>query len=173
MTAETTARLVRILSVMPTGLLFRESVLEDTPETSLNFAVVATGEGQVTVTTMQRSSLESRKKAMVERLRALVELGGGSLESRVGTPPWEPDWNSPLYIRAARIWKDVTGEDAVAEVTHGALECGIIADKLAGTDALSFGPLIENPHSPDERLHIPSVGTAYHFLAALLKDLAG
>ena len=35
-------------------------------------------------------------------------------------------------------------------------------------EMISFGPTIENAHSPDERLHLPSIGKVWRFLAQLL-----
>ena len=37
-------------------------------------------------------------------------------------------------------------------------------------DMISLGPTIENPHSPDERLYIPSLEAVWTFLVALLKS---
>jgi dipeptidase D len=36
-------------------------------------------------------------------------------------------------------------------------------------DMISLGPTIKNPHSPEERLHLPSVEKVWIFLVALLK----
>jgi di/tripeptidase len=41
-------------------------------------------------------------------------------------------------------------------------------DRYPGMQMISFGPTIEDPHSPNERLHIPSVGRVWTFLTALL-----
>ncbi len=38
-------------------------------------------------------------------------------------------------------------------------------------DMISFGPQIEFPHSPDERVKIDSVGSFYELLAMTLKEL--
>jgi dipeptidase D len=38
-------------------------------------------------------------------------------------------------------------------------------------DMISFGPQIEFPHSPDERVAIPSVGNFYRLLGATLAAL--
>jgi dipeptidase D len=38
-------------------------------------------------------------------------------------------------------------------------------------EMISFGPTIRNPHSPAERLHVPSVEKVWHFLVALLSTL--
>jgi dipeptidase D len=39
-------------------------------------------------------------------------------------------------------------------------------------DMISFGPQIEFPHSPDERVKIDTVGRFYNLLTATLKELA-
>jgi dipeptidase D len=35
-------------------------------------------------------------------------------------------------------------------------------------DMISLGATIENPHSPSERLHIPSVGRVWQYLVAFM-----
>jgi len=37
---------------------------------------------------------------------------------------------------------------------------------------ISFGPTLEHPHSPDERVNIPSVAKFWEFLTAVLAGLA-
>ena len=39
-------------------------------------------------------------------------------------------------------------------------------------EMISFGPTIQNPHSPDERIEIASIGLVREFMKALLKSLA-
>ena len=51
-------------------------------------------------------------------------------------------------------------------------ECGIIGEKVPGMDMVSFGPQIEWPHSPEERISIPSVQQFYTLLKKVLEDLA-
>jgi dipeptidase D len=55
---------------------------------------------------------------------------------------------------------------------HAGLECGIIGEKFPGMDMISFGPTIEHPHSPEERVHTGSVEKFWKFLTGLLADLA-
>jgi dipeptidase D len=52
------------------------------------------------------------------------------------------------------------------------LECGIIGEKFPGMDMVSFGPWIEHPHSPEERVNIPSVMTFWKLLTAVLAEMA-
>jgi dipeptidase D len=38
-------------------------------------------------------------------------------------------------------------------------------------DMISFGPTIEHPHSPDERVNIKTVQKFYNYVLAVLKAL--
>jgi len=58
----------------------------------------------------------------------------------------------------------------VVEVIHAGLECGIIGDKYPGMDMISFGPTIQNPHSPDERLKVGDIEKIWKFLTELFKE---
>jgi len=55
---------------------------------------------------------------------------------------------------------------------HAGLECGIIGEKVPGMDMVSFGPQIEFPHSPSERVHIGSVAEFWKVLTRALERLA-
>jgi dipeptidase D len=54
---------------------------------------------------------------------------------------------------------------------HAGLECGIIGRNYPGMDMISFGPTIEHPHSPDERVNIKTVQKFYNYVLAVLKAL--
>jgi dipeptidase D len=55
---------------------------------------------------------------------------------------------------------------------HAGLETAVIGDKVPGLDMISFGPTIESPHSPDERLSIPTVGRFWTLLVGLVDELS-
>jgi len=52
---------------------------------------------------------------------------------------------------------EVFGCDTRLVAMHAGLECGVIGEKYPGMQLISFGPQIENPHSPNERVEISSV----------------
>ena len=64
------------------------------------------------------------------------------------------------------------GRKPAAQAIHAGLECGIIGEKFPGMDMISFGPHIEHPHSPEERINIPSVEKFYALLTGVLAALA-
>ena len=50
---------------------------------------------------------------------------------------------------------------------HAGLETAVIGDKVPGLDMISFGPQIEAPHSPDERVSIPTVERFWRLLVGV------
>jgi dipeptidase D len=63
------------------------------------------------------------------------------------------------------------GKAPEVKVIHAGLECGIIGDVYKGMDMISFGPTIRHPHSPDEKVNIPSVEKFWKYLVETLKTV--
>jgi dipeptidase D len=72
-----------------------------------------------------------------------------------------------------RVYAKVWGREPKVTAIHAGLECGLIGEKVPGMDMVSFGPHLENVHSPDERIHVPSVGRFWDALKGVLEELAG
>ena len=69
------------------------------------------------------------------------------------------------------VYQDLFGKPATVNAVHAGLECGIIGSHYPGMDMISFGPTIKNPHSPDEKCHIESVGLYWKYLIAVLESI--
>jgi dipeptidase D len=70
------------------------------------------------------------------------------------------------------VYREVTGDEPEVGAVHAGLECGIIGEKYPGMDMISFGPQIEYPHSPDERVKVDSVAPFWAVLLATLDRLS-
>ncbi len=141
-------------------------------ETSNNLATVRTKDGSLVFHTSQRSSVMDRLHLLTHRIEAIGRLcPNAEAVSDGGYPSWEPNMDSPLLERCKTLYTKLFDKPPVIEIIHAGLECGIIGDKNEGMDMISFGPTIENPHSPDERISVPTIGLVWDFMAALLKDL--
>jgi dipeptidase D len=141
-------------------------------ETSSNLAAVKTEGDSVTVLMSVRSSIRSSLIALRDRAQAAAELAGASVEHNDPYPGWKPNLKSEVLGKAKRVHKDRLGREPHLMAIHAGLECGVIGEKYPGMDMISFGPTIEGPHSPDERVNIPSVETFWEFLSALVTELA-
>ncbi len=156
----------------PNGVL---SLMRDMPEmveTSNNPARIRCDENEMTFLCSSRSSIRAAKEGVAAKIESVAMLANGRFERLGGYPGWKPNPDSLLLVRAKDTWKKVHNEEPRVEVIHAGLECGIIGEKLPGIDMISFGPTIQNPHSPVERVSISSVERFYQFLKALVTDLA-
>ncbi len=163
-------RLLDALRLIPHGVRHLSTELDGIVDTSMNFANLHTEVSKAHVRTNIRSTQMSRGTDLAAVLKGLAHLYGGSYQSGNPYPSWEPRYDSPLLEHSKKIWKEVSGEEAGVEVTHAGLECGAIGARFPGMDMISFGPTIKQPHSPDERLFIPSVGRVYTFLKAVVRS---
>lgn len=167
---KSTKDIIQKLRIIPHGVIHMNAELPEQVETSLNFGVIKTTDKGIAITIMQRGSVKSRLHEITDRIETLAAVLGASYTLETFMDPWQPVWDSPLVKKSKEIWKKLYGEEALLEVTHGALECGVIGNLNEGMDMISFGPDIEDPHSPDERLRISSVGKSFDFLVQLLRS---
>src|SRR4029450_9062310 len=72
-------------------------------------------------------------------------------------PAWQPNLESPALAVSRRVYERLFGEAPIVPAVHAWLETAVIGDRVPGLDMVSFGPQIEAPHSPDERVSIPTV----------------
>jgi dipeptidase D len=86
-------------------------------------------------------------------------------------PSWKPVRENQLLDLVARKYEEMFRSRAKITAIHAGLECGILRDKIGPIDAVSFGPTIMGAHSPQERLHVPTVAPFWELLKAVLKEL--
>ncbi len=168
---DTTERVLHLLTALPHGVLAMSYDIPDLVETSTNLATVVMSDGSLVVGMSSRSSVESALRATRLSIRAIATLAGARVEEGNGYPGWKPNLKSELLAVLKRVHERKLGHTPEIKAIHAGLECGIIGEKVPGMDMISFGPQIEFPHSPDERVKIDSVGSFYELLAMTLKEL--
>lgn len=162
-----------VLLGLPHGVMAMSQEIEGLVETSNNVAIIRTDEDKSTFYTSTRSSILSALEATRTKIEAIADTAGAKIAHHTGYPAWTPNLDSKILQTMKKVHKDLFGKEPKVSAIHAGLECGIIGEKYDGMDMISFGPDLENPHSPDERIHIESVGRFYQLLAATLKELAG
>jgi dipeptidase D len=168
LTTASTDKAVDLLLAAPDGVMAMSKRVPGLVETSVNLATIRTAKGQLAVLFSQRSDRGDGLDWLTARLTALARLAGGRLGVSGGYPGWQPEPDSPLLARAKRIYRAEFGREPRIEVIHAGLECGLIGAKNPGLEMLSLGPTVKNPHSPREKLHLPSLERSCRLLAALL-----
>jgi dipeptidase D len=170
LTPKDTRKVIDLLMALPHGVIRMSADMQGRVETSCNLATLETKDRMLEVLSSQRSSVMSRLSEITARIKAVSALAGGEAIDENAYPAWQPDMASPLLERCRTTYQKLFGRPPVVQTIHAGLECGIIGAKRPGMEMISFGPTIENPHSPQERLHIPSIAQTWDFLVALLKS---
>jgi dipeptidase D len=167
-----TDRCIWMLLSLPNGVATVSATVPGAVETSCNLAMAEFSRGRLRVLSSQRSSVGSRLAEITSRVTAVAHLAGARSIGLNTYPAWPANVDSDLLRRARAVYKQQFGKEPVVQVIHAGLECAIIGELVQDMDMISFGPTICNPHSPDERIHVPSVEKVWTFLKALLADLA-
>lgn len=169
--AKTQENLLNVLYACPHGVLAMSREIPNFVETSTNLASVKMKEDHIFITTSQRSSVESAKYAAACRVEACFRLAGAEVEHGDGYPGWAPNTDSRVLKVAVETYEELFGKKPVVRAIHAGLECGLIGEKYAGMDMISYGPTLRGVHSPDERLEISTVDLFWRHTLAILKNI--
>ena len=165
-------KLLNVLFALPHGPLAMSRAIKDLVETSNNVATISTEPEKVVIGCSSRSSNMDALEATRNKLQAIADIVEADIKQPEGYPGWMPNLESPLLTIVKDTYKQVMGEEAQVQAIHAGLECGLIGEKYEGMDMISIGPQIENPHSPEERVHINSVNDFWKHVVKTLEVLA-
>ena len=157
------------LNSLPNGVQAMSADIDGLVETSLNLGILSINEAGVSASFSVRSSVESSKKALIEKLMSVVVLAGGEAEVEGDYPGWSYRVNSPLREKMLTLYKEMYGAEPKVEAIHAGLECGLLASKIEDLDCVSFGPNMFNIHTTEEKLSISSTKRVWDYLIALLE----
>ncbi len=120
-----------------------------------------------------RSSIESAKKELTDRVLTLVKTYGGNAVITGDYPGWAYRSDSPLRDKMCALYEKMYGKKPILKAIHAGLECGLLNNKISGLDCVSIGPDMKDIHTTEEKLYISSSRRVYEFVRALLetKDL--
>lgn len=161
--------LIHALNACQNGVISMLSEFPDTVEASSNLAQVNAGEGRVSVQFLVRSSSDSRKMWVASSIESCFLLMDARVEFDASYTGWQPNAESHIMQVMCQAAKEVYGKEPAVKVMHAGLECGIIQGVMPDMDMISFGPEIQHPHSPDERVSISSVERSYRMLVRALE----
>ena len=140
-------------------------------ETSSNIASIHTSETTIDILSSQRSNVMSNLDNMCYTIQAAFELAGAEAVSGEGDPAWKMRANSKLQEIVVASYKKLFKKDPIVRGIHAGLECGLFSERYPSLDMVSFGPTLRFVHTPDERLHIPTVQMVWDHLLDVLKNI--
>ena len=154
--------------LMPDGMKHRSMVIDGLTTASLNAGVIRTSEDEIVITDLIRAALESHTYTLADQLCVLGEILGWKVEIKDRIMGWNYSAVSPLRD----ILKDVLKERGIEmkeEATHGGLECGVFKGLRPDLDIITYGPIAEGEHTPDEYLDLASFDRAFEVLREVIR----
>ena len=164
-----TGKVICMLQCLPNGIEAMSAEIHGLVQTSLNMGILVTEEDVVRASYSVRSSVDSQKQMLKERLSCLMEQLGGRVEFSGEYTGWQYQEHSPLRERMVAVFQEQYGKAPKIEAIHAGLECGIFAGKMPGLDCVSIGPDLLEIHTPREKMSISSVQRVWAFLLEVLK----
>lgn len=173
--SDTQRKVIRMLRACPNGVERMSTALEGIADTSNNLARVVTeeadGQHQVRIQCLVRSLSDSARDQHGRNVAATFELAGAQASLDNAYPGWTPNIQSPLLALMKDVYKEMEGKEPEVKVIHAGLECGLLAKPYPNWDMVSFGPTIRRAHSPEERVHIESVGNFWDYFLRVVQAI--
>lgn len=170
LSTESTAKVISLLCSAPNGVQKWSADIEGLVQTSLNLGIVKLGD-RFSATFSVRSSVNAEKQEVLDQLKALADMLGGTYSQDGEYPAWEFRKESRLRDTMVRVYREMFEAEPKVEAIHAGLECGLFSQKLPGLDCVSIGPNIRDIHTTRERLEVASTERVWKFLLEVLKNL--
>lgn len=166
-----TKRLTQAIYAVPVGIIRMSPSMEGLTQTSNNLAQVSLKDGKLRCLCLCRSAVDTEKYDAVRAIRSAFSIIDADFSTDGDYPGWTPQPQSDIVELMSQMYREKFKEEPHVMAGHGGLECGIIGGNYPEMDMVSFGPTIEGPHSPDEKVKISSVQKFWDFLLDVLKEI--
>jgi dipeptidase D len=169
--AEDAKKVVDLIASLHHGVLAMSPVNPVLVQDSTNVATVGLKDGVVEIVTSQRSAIEGSKNIAKRLVATSCRLAGFEVEHSSNYPGWKPEPNSDIVRKSKAVFEEMYGTTPELIAMHAGLETGVLGVNYPKMQMISFGPQIEHPHSPAERVQISSVAEFWKYLTAVLEKL--
>lgn len=164
-------KVVFFLVNVPYGVQKMSGTIKGLVETSTNIGILKTSENEVLGSSSIRSSVETARDALSDKIEYLTEFLGGEYERQGVYPAWEYRKDSPLRDKMVEVYEEMYGQKPNVVAIHAGLECGLFYKKMEGLDCVSLGPDMKDIHTSEEVLSVSSTERVWKYLVRVLGAL--
>lgn len=161
-------RVITALGVMPNGVQTMSADIPGLVETSLNMGVMELREEEFVLDFAIRSSVTTAKEMLVDKVKRIVKMLGGTTELQGDYPSWPYERRSDFRDLCVNIYEEMYGKKPVIDIIHAGLECGLLSAKIPGLQCISIGPDMQDVHTPNEKLRISSTARVWEYIKRVL-----
>ena len=164
-------KVIFFLVNVPYGVQKMSGTIKGLVETSTNIGILKTSENEVMGSSSIRSSVETARDSLSDKIAYLTEFLGGEYERQGVYPAWEYRKDSPLRDKMVEVYEEMYGQKPNVVAIHAGLECGLFYKKMEGLDCVSLGPDMKDIHTSEEVLSISSTERVWKYLVKVLEAL--
>lgn len=168
---QTKNTVIRLLTLIPNGVLSMDKAISNLVRTSSNLGVVTTNEEEIILHSLSRSSLRSQIDDILRTMETLAETAGCNFRFDSYFPGWPYRADSKLRPIFEEVYAHRFDKPLEIKAIHAGLECGVLIEKMPDLDCVSYGPNLFEIHTPQEHLSISSVERTWAFLQDVLREL--
>jgi len=170
-TQATQTQILSALNACPNGVIRMSDDIDGIVETSLNIGVIRPKGNKLSVMILIRSLHDDGRLQVEEMLSSLFTLANAKIDFSGGYPGWKPDTSSAIMKIVSDTYQALFNKTPEIMVIHAGLECGLFKTAYPHLDMVSIGPTIKFPHSPDEKILVPTVDLYWQLLTKVLANI--
>lgn len=170
LTSASQRMLITTLESLPNGVRSMNTVFVDVPNLSSNVGNIRTHENHAEIGILMRSVHAEDMRELGEGICRTVEGFGGKAHLSAASSGWLQEEDAPLVRIAEKAHANVMGVSPRITGIHGWIEPAVLSKYFRST--IVMGMTIENAHTVNERLLIPSMERAYRRLRTTLEMIA-
>ena len=155
---------------MPNGHKHRSMAIEGLTTSSLNLGIINTVDNKIIMESSLRSNLDCNLDHMIDGIRVLARIFNVSISVGSRYPGWKYKADSDMRDKLNKIIMEEYDKPLVEIAKHSGLECGVFASIDDDMDVITYGPIMEGIHTPNERLGLESFDRAYKVLTKLIAE---
>lgn len=171
MSEEDSVNYIKLMRLLPDGMRHHSMSIDGLTTASMNAAVVSLENEELVINCSVRGALESYIDTIAEEIELVSEAYGFTTHREARYPAWSYDASSFMRETLQRVFKAQYGKDLELIAVHGGLECGVFKAMNQDMDIVTMGPIMEDIHTPKERMDIASFDRTFDLLCKLLKEL--
>ena len=165
--------LLKQLRQLPNGVHSHQQIEADLNVVSCsnNIGLISLDQGQLAINLLFRYMQDSDKSSIDEYCQN-INQSIFNCRAIGHYPNWPISADSQLKQQLEDSYQHSFNACLSWKTIHAGLECGLLVAKIPDLDIISFGPSIENAHSPGERVNLASVAQFWQLLNSLLAHIA-
>lgn len=168
---KTTNALIRMIYLMPFGVIKRDWKEKDTILCSNNTMEVTFKDDAIEAEMMVRAPGDKVKEDLLVRIEILCYLLGIELEILDQYSGWPFRKDSEMQRLCHETFTELTGKKLKVEKHNSCAETGIVLGAIPDMDIVALAPYGKDAHTTNEHMDLATVQPFWDFLVLLLKKM--